>query len=89
MWSSWQGLYQQFERLKLAICMHGGDAKQTFESCMRGRKTTQQKQIIAAVLAGASWPSAALAACVTPEQLSAWLPLWLKIDQLVKTGKPN
>ena len=26
---------------------------------------------------------------ITPEQLSAWLPLWLKIDQLVKTGKPN
>ena len=23
---------------------------------------------------------------ITPEQLSAWLPLWLKIDQLVKTG---
>jgi 2-dehydro-3-deoxyphosphooctonate aldolase (KDO 8-P synthase) len=26
---------------------------------------------------------------ITPEQLSDWLPLWLKIDQLVKTGKPN
>jgi 2-dehydro-3-deoxyphosphooctonate aldolase (KDO 8-P synthase) len=26
---------------------------------------------------------------ITPEQLSAWLPLWLKIDQLIKTGKPN
>jgi 2-dehydro-3-deoxyphosphooctonate aldolase (KDO 8-P synthase) len=26
---------------------------------------------------------------ITPEQLSAWLPLWLKIDRLVKTGKPN
>jgi 2-dehydro-3-deoxyphosphooctonate aldolase (KDO 8-P synthase) len=26
---------------------------------------------------------------ITPEQLAAWLPLWLKIDQLVKTGKPN
>ena len=26
---------------------------------------------------------------ITPEQLSAWLPLWLAIDQLVKTGKPN
>jgi len=26
---------------------------------------------------------------ITPDQLSAWLPLWLKIDQLVKTGKPN
>ena len=26
---------------------------------------------------------------ITPEQLSAWLPLWLKIDQLVKEGKPN
>ena len=25
---------------------------------------------------------------ITPEQLSAWLPLWLKIDRLVKTGKP-
>ena len=23
---------------------------------------------------------------ITPEQLSAWLPLWLKIDQLIKTG---
>ena len=26
---------------------------------------------------------------ITPEQLSAWLPLWLAIDQLVKAGKPN
>jgi 2-dehydro-3-deoxyphosphooctonate aldolase (KDO 8-P synthase) len=26
---------------------------------------------------------------ITPEQLSAWLPLWLDIDRLVKTGKPN
>ncbi|MFN2197059.1 MAG: 3-deoxy-8-phosphooctulonate synthase [Anaerolineales bacterium] len=26
---------------------------------------------------------------ITPEQLSAWLPLWLKIDQLIKTGKPH
>ncbi|MFZ0614004.1 MAG: 3-deoxy-8-phosphooctulonate synthase [Desulfobacterales bacterium] len=26
---------------------------------------------------------------ITPEQLSAWLPLWLKIDQLVKTGISN
>ena len=26
---------------------------------------------------------------ITPELLSAWLPIWLKIDQLVKTGKPN
>jgi len=26
---------------------------------------------------------------ITPEQLSDWLPLWLKIDQLVKTGKSN
>ena len=26
---------------------------------------------------------------ITPEQLSAWLPQWLKIDQLVKTGKTN
>lgn len=26
---------------------------------------------------------------ITPEQLSAWLPLWLNIDRLVKTGKPN
>ena len=26
---------------------------------------------------------------ITPEQLSAWLPLWLKIDQLVKTGTPH
>jgi 2-dehydro-3-deoxyphosphooctonate aldolase (KDO 8-P synthase) len=26
---------------------------------------------------------------ITLEQLSGWLPLWLKIDQLVKTGKPN
>jgi 2-dehydro-3-deoxyphosphooctonate aldolase (KDO 8-P synthase) len=26
---------------------------------------------------------------ITPERLAAWLPLWLKIDQLVKTGKPN
>ena len=26
---------------------------------------------------------------ITPEQLSSWLPLWLKIDQLIKTGKPN
>jgi 2-dehydro-3-deoxyphosphooctonate aldolase (KDO 8-P synthase) len=26
---------------------------------------------------------------ITPEQLSAWLPLWLKIDKLVKAGKPN
>jgi 2-dehydro-3-deoxyphosphooctonate aldolase (KDO 8-P synthase) len=26
---------------------------------------------------------------ITPDQLSAWLPLWLEIDRLVKTGKPN
>jgi 2-dehydro-3-deoxyphosphooctonate aldolase (KDO 8-P synthase) len=26
---------------------------------------------------------------ITPEQLSEWLPIWLKIDRLVKTGKPN
>ncbi len=26
---------------------------------------------------------------ITPEQLLAWLPLWLNIDSLVKTGKPN
>ncbi|MFZ1201426.1 MAG: 3-deoxy-8-phosphooctulonate synthase [Desulfobacterales bacterium] len=26
---------------------------------------------------------------ITPEQLSAWLPLWLDIDQLVKTGSPH
>ena len=26
---------------------------------------------------------------ITPEQLSAWLPLWLEIDRLVKTGIPN
>jgi 2-dehydro-3-deoxyphosphooctonate aldolase (KDO 8-P synthase) len=26
---------------------------------------------------------------ITPEQLSAWLPLWLEIDQLVKSGKPH
>ncbi|MFZ0135347.1 MAG: 3-deoxy-8-phosphooctulonate synthase [Desulfobacterales bacterium] len=26
---------------------------------------------------------------ITPEQLSAWLPLWLDIDQLVKTGMPQ
>ncbi len=26
---------------------------------------------------------------ITPDQLSAWLPLWLDIDRLVKTGKPN
>jgi 2-dehydro-3-deoxyphosphooctonate aldolase (KDO 8-P synthase) len=25
---------------------------------------------------------------ITPEQLAAWLPLWIKIDRLVKTGKP-
>jgi 2-dehydro-3-deoxyphosphooctonate aldolase (KDO 8-P synthase) len=25
---------------------------------------------------------------ITPEQLSVWLPLWLEIDRLVKTGKP-
>ena len=26
---------------------------------------------------------------ITPEQLSTWLPLWFKIDQLVKIGKPK
>jgi 2-dehydro-3-deoxyphosphooctonate aldolase (KDO 8-P synthase) len=26
---------------------------------------------------------------ITPDQLSAWLPLWLAIDRLVKRGKPN
>jgi 2-dehydro-3-deoxyphosphooctonate aldolase (KDO 8-P synthase) len=26
---------------------------------------------------------------ITPDQLSAWLPLWLDIDRLVKTGKLN
>jgi 2-dehydro-3-deoxyphosphooctonate aldolase (KDO 8-P synthase) len=26
---------------------------------------------------------------ITPEQLTAWLPLWLKIDRLVKTGKTS
>jgi len=26
---------------------------------------------------------------ITPEQLSAWLPLWIKIDQLVKAGKTH
>lgn len=26
---------------------------------------------------------------ITPEQLSAWLPLWLDIDQLVKAGTPQ